>query len=101
MEVEEGVDTEHDLVGMRPLENGRLALAYRHKVSRKEEVRVFDVRKAFPKTSCYYVGWYDDEIFKSCYLYDGMIFWDADTELRGDHIYFHSKLVKGDFQCIV
>ena len=88
------------LIGMRPLKKGRLALSYWNEEMKKEEVRVYDVWKAYPKKTAPFPGWYDRKVFKSCYLFGGGIFWDEYNELWGDHIYSYSVLVKEDFHCV-
>ena len=88
------------LIGMRPLDNGRLALAFWNKKIKKEEVKVYDVWKNNPKTSTYYTGWYDREKFKSCYLYGGWVYWGKEAEFMGSVLYYDSELVKEDFQCL-
>ena len=92
-----------ELIGMRPLENGRLALAFWNEKTRKEEVRIYDVWKAHPKDGkgVKYLDWYDPVKFKQCYLYMDMIWWEQDIELSIDHIYYYTKLVKEDFQKLI
>ena len=91
------------LIGMRPLENGRLALAFDNKESGQLEVRIYNVWKVFPRESvgAKYLGWYEPDTFKKAYLFGSSVYWTEDVDLYSDILYLNSVLVEGDFHCVV
>ena len=119
-----GVDDDNyvpRLVGMRPLENGRLALAFNDDRRKDEdgysveEVRIFDFWTVFadrrqinendeewrnwPKLVM--ARWFDPEFFKTAYLYMNSVCWgEGGFDLHYTELYDMSVLVKEDFQCV-
>ena len=94
------------LAGMRPLRNGRLALAYwSNKREYNEEVRIFDLWSFFKdrKEEDPISKWYNIEFFNRVYIYGGAACWSGISmlALSSDWLYDVSILVEEDFECVV
>ena len=100
------------LVGVRPLENGRLALAFRNKKNRvwikelmiwdDEELRIYDLWKDFAsrKDEPVVSKWYKEDFFYRFYFYGDTLSWGSGLDLGADYLYRNSEVVKGDFLCL-
>jgi len=86
--------------GLRPLKNGRLALAFWNEKIGLEEVRVFDVWKYFKsrRNDPLISPWFNPEYFKRVYLYHQMACWEPIRELSAEQLYENSEIVRGSFE---
>ena len=90
-------------LGVRPLENGRLALSYYNKKTKKEEVRVYDLWVGFEsrRNDPLCEKWFNISFFKTLYYYKDCVCWNESMTLPVDDLYVWSELVEGKFQCLV
>ena len=91
------------LYGARPLENGRLALAFR--VGKKHEVRVYDLWSDIKKRrdgGDLVPQFFDLAYFKTAYLYGQRVCWGDGHgwDMAADFLYDASEVVEEDFQCL-
>ena len=95
------------LIGMRPLEKGRLALAFWDKKVEPENalmVRVYDLWKKFEsrKDQEPISRWFEPVFFATVYLLGDCVCWggNSDLDIFSDDLYYDSVLVKEDFRCL-
>ena len=94
------------LIGARPLDNGRLALAFWNEKTKQEEVLVADIWGAFmdrrlsPLWESLFSKLYNETLFNSLYLYDGNVCWPFGLELSYLELYSASEIAKDGFQCL-
>lgn len=88
-----------ELMGFRPLKNGRLALQFYNVQTEKEEVRVVDIWKEYAN----YKGvellgdFFDPKVFMRVFYCNYCIVFSGGLELLPSDLYGMSELVQEDF----
>ena len=95
------------LIGVRPLENGRLALCFRNSGLDPEnsiEVKVFDLWKCYASWRDVEPNnkWFDPGFFKTAYVLGDFICWGEtdDLDICISDLYEDSDVVEEDFRCL-
>ena len=91
------------LTGMRPLENGRLALVFWDDVLQDSEVRVYDLWSGFAsrRNDPLCSKWFDPEFFRRACIFGECVAWDDFYELPFDELYDGSEKVEEGFWCLI
>jgi hypothetical protein len=77
------------LVGMRVLDNGRLALAFWNDATERYEFKVVNVWESYSSYRGHSIAgkWFDPDFFKGAFLFHGMVYWPSVGELPGSDLY--------------
>ena len=93
------------LVGMRPLENGRIALSFFDDRREVGEIRVYDLWTDFASRRAE-LPWierlFDQEFFKSVYVSGFCLCWEesSDLDIPLEYVFQRSVPVKEGFRCL-
>ena len=90
------------LIGVRPLANGRLVLAYINDESNEEEIFVYDLWDDFKdrKEEDPISKWYNQDFFNKVYMYGDTISWGSGLDMWSGYLYKKGKPTEEDFECV-